>query len=97
METNRTDLSGHTILIVEYQPIPALNLQVALEDAGAAAIVARGPHEAMARLRQVDFSAALIDPRQRTLMRDLQQRSVLVLLKPATRWELLARLAMSSH
>ena len=97
METKRTDLSGHTILIVEDQPIPALNLQVALEDAGAAAIVARGPHEAMARLRQVDFSAALIDPRQRTLMRELQQRGVLVLLKPATRWELLARLAMSSH
>jgi hypothetical protein len=97
METKRSDLSGQTIVIVEDQPTPALNLQIALEDAGAGAIVARGPHEARVRLRQVDFSAAVIDSRQRALMHKLQQRGVLVLLERATRWELLARLAIPSH
>jgi DNA-binding NtrC family response regulator len=97
MDPKHADLSGHIILIVEDQPVLALNLQIALEEAGAEAIVARGPQEACARLRQFAFSAALIHPRQRTLMRQLQQQGVFVVLKPTSRRELFARLANSVH
>ena len=97
MDTKRINLSGHIILIVEDQPMLALNLQIALEEAGAEAIVARGPQEAFARLHQFAFSAAFIHPRQRTLMHQLQQQGILVVLKPASRSELFARLANSLH
>jgi DNA-binding response OmpR family regulator len=92
-----SDLSGHTVLIVEDQPILALNLQIALEEAGAEAVVARGPQEALAWLRQTAFSAAIIDPRHRTLVRQFERQGVFVVAKPASRKELFARLATVFH
>ena len=94
MDTGCTDLSGHTILIVEDKPILALNLQIALEAAGAEAVIVRGPQEALARLRQFTFSAAIIDPKQSALIGQVQQRGVLVVTKPASGKELLARLGV---
>jgi len=87
------DLSGHVILIIEDQPIRALNLQIALEEAGADVVVTHGSLEAVARLEQFAFSAAIIEPGQRALARALQQRGILVVVKPASQSELLARLA----
>jgi hypothetical protein len=95
MDNRRTDLSGHIILIVEEQPLLALNLQIALEEVGAEVVIARGSQEAFSRLRQLVFSAAIVHPRQRALTRELQERGVLVVPKPASRSELLARLATS--
>src|SRR5262245_48077498 len=97
MDSKRVDLSGHIILLVEDQPMLALNLQIALEEVGAEVVVARGPQEASARLRQFSFSAAVLDPRERMLTRQLQEEGVLVVLKPANRRELLARLLTSVH
>jgi ActR/RegA family two-component response regulator len=91
------DLSGHTVLIVEDQPILALNLQIALKEAGAEAVVARGPQEALAWLRQTVFSAAVIDPRHRALVRQFEREGVFVVAKPASRRELLAKLATVVH
>jgi DNA-binding response OmpR family regulator len=97
MAGRHSDLSGHIVLIVEDQPILALNLQIALEEAGAEAVVARGPQEALAWLRQTAFSAVVIDPRHRTLVRQFERQGVFVVPKPASRKELLARLAMVFH
>jgi DNA-binding response OmpR family regulator len=97
MDRISLDLSGHVVLIVEDQPVPAFNLQIALEEAGADAIVARGPLEAMARLSQFAFSAAIVDAGQRRLARDLEQRGLPIVFKTAARSELLARLAASVH
>jgi CheY-like chemotaxis protein len=87
------DLIGQIILIVEDQPMLALNTQVALEDAGAETVVARGPIDARARVRQFAFSAAIIDGKQRVLACELQQLGLLIVRKPVGRAELLARLA----
>jgi len=38
----RLDLTGHVILIVEEQPIVALNMQIAAEEAGGKAINCKG-------------------------------------------------------
>jgi len=38
----RLDLTGHVILIVEEQPIVALNMQIAAEEAGGEAINCEG-------------------------------------------------------
>jgi ActR/RegA family two-component response regulator len=97
MNNKCIDLSGHIILIVEDQPMLALNLQIALEEAGADVVVVRGAQEASARLRQFDFSAAVLDPRERALTRQLRDGGVVVVLKPASRGELLARLMTSVH
>ena len=97
MDSTGIDLSGQIILIVEDQPMLALNLQVALEEAGAETIVARGPRDALARVRQFAFSAAIIDPGQRALARELEQLGLLIVRKPASRSELLARLALLVH
>jgi ActR/RegA family two-component response regulator len=97
MDRGRRDLSGHIVLIVEDQPLLALNLQIALEEIGAEVVVARGPQEAFARLRQLVFSAAVVHPRQRALTRELQERGVIVVPKPASRRELFARLATFVH
>jgi ActR/RegA family two-component response regulator len=97
MDIRRTDLSGHLILIVEEQPMLAINLQVALEQAGAELIVTHGPQEASARVHQFTFSAAIVDPTQRALVRQLQQQGVFVVSRPTSRHELFARLATSIH
>src|SRR5262245_34022013 len=97
MDSNTIDLSGQVILIVEDQPMLALNLQVALEEAGAETIVVRGALDALARARQFAFSAAVVDARQRALARELEQRGLLIVRKPASRSELLARLAVLAH
>jgi CheY-like chemotaxis protein len=47
---DRADLTGQTILLVEEQPIVALDLKTALEDAGAKVVTARDAAEALARL-----------------------------------------------
>src|SRR5215467_7084879 len=92
----RIDLTGHVILIVEEQPIVALNMQIAAEEAGSEAIIARGPNEALAQLRQFMVSAAVIDPRQHALISELQLRRIRAALKAGTTGEVLARLAMSA-
>jgi hypothetical protein len=92
----RIDLTGHVILIVEEQPIVALNMQIAAEAAGGEAIIARGPNEALAQLHQFRVSAAVIDPRQRALISELQLRRICVVFKAGTTDEVLARLAMSA-
>jgi hypothetical protein len=91
----RIDLTGHVILIVEEQPIVALNLQIAAEEAGGEAIIARGANEAIAQLHQFMVSAAIIDPRQRALIAELQSREIRVVLKAGTTGEVLARVARS--
>jgi hypothetical protein len=91
----RIDLTGHVILIVEEQPIVALNMQIAAEEAGGEAIIARGPNEALAQLHQFMVSAAVIDPRQSALISELQLRGIRVVLKAGTTGEVLARLARS--
>src|SRR5262245_65448524 len=45
------------VLIVEDQPILALNLQIALEEVGAETVIARGPQETLVRLNQTMCSA----------------------------------------
>src|SRR5205809_921755 len=46
---DRATLTGQTILVVEEQPIIALDLQTALQDAGAIIVIARDAAEALAR------------------------------------------------
>src|SRR5262252_2127007 len=88
MDSGCIDLSGRVVLIVEDQPVLAFNLQIAIEEAGAEAVVARGPQEARARLHQFRFSAAIIDPGQRLLARELEEQKVPVVAKVASRSEL---------
>src|SRR5215468_9871477 len=92
----RIDLTGQVVLIVEEQPIVALNMQIAAEAAGGEAIIARGPNEALAQLHQFRVSAAVIDPRQHALISELQLRRICVVFKAGTTDEVLARLAMSA-
>jgi len=54
-------LEGQTILLIEEQPVIACDLQKALEDAGAEVLVARDAAEALPRIAQFDFSAAVLD------------------------------------
>ena len=66
------------ILIVEEQPLIALELQTALEEAGAEALIVRNAAEALTRVHQFDFSAAVLDwlpdsSEQRALARLLKQ------------------------
>ena len=51
----RANLAGHTILVVEEQPLIALDLQRALEGAGAEVVVARNGAEALEPDRAIRF------------------------------------------
>jgi len=75
------DLSGQTVLVVEEQPIVALDLQTALQDAGAKVVVARDAAEALASIGQVAFTSAVLDLRpssdeHRTIARALNKLGV---------------------
>ena len=77
----RVSLDGHTILVVEEQPLIALDLQRALEGAGAEVVVARNGAEAVTRIGQIDFTAGVIDWRpasedHRVVARALKQKNV---------------------
>jgi DNA-binding response OmpR family regulator len=75
------NLAGQRILVVEEQPLIALDLQRALEGAGAEVVVARNAAEALGRMGQFDFTAGVIDWRpasedHRVVARALKQRKV---------------------
>lgn len=56
-------LTGRTILVVEEQPLIALDLRTALEEAGAQVLAARDAADALARVKSTKLSAAIIDGR----------------------------------
>jgi DNA-binding response OmpR family regulator len=58
---NRANLAGRTFLVVEEQPLVALDLRTALEQAGAEVVVARNATEALACISEFDFAAAVVD------------------------------------
>jgi DNA-binding response OmpR family regulator len=75
------NLAGQTILVIEEQPLIALELQTALEAAGAEVVVARDAADALARIEQFGFTAGVIDWRpasedHRVVARALKQRKV---------------------
>jgi DNA-binding response OmpR family regulator len=77
----RVSLDGNTVLVVEEEPLVALDLQTALEGAGAKVVVVRNAAEALARIGQFDFTAGVIDWRpssedHRVVARALKQRKV---------------------
>jgi CheY-like chemotaxis protein len=77
----RADLTGQTILLVEEQPIVALDLRTALEDAGAKVVVARDAAEALASIKQSAFTSAVLDLRpssddHRRIARALKKKGV---------------------
>src|SRR5215468_8440690 len=88
--SGRIDLTGQVILIVEEQPIVALNMQIAAEEAGGEAIIARRPNEALAQLHEFMVSAAVIDPQQHALKSELQPRRIRFVFKVGTTGEWLA-------
>ena len=55
------NLAGKTILVVEEQPLIALDLQITLKQANAKAFIARNPEEALTRISQFDFAAGVIE------------------------------------
>jgi CheY-like chemotaxis protein len=57
----RERLDGETVLLVEDDPATADGLMTVLEAAGAEVLAARGAAEALSRLAQFDFSAAVLD------------------------------------
>ena len=78
---DRANFSGQRILVVEEQPLIALDLKMALEQAGAEVVVARNKVEALGRISQFDFTAGVIDWRpqsddHRVVARALKQRKV---------------------
>ena len=78
---DRANLAGQTILVVEEQPLIALDLQRALEGAGAEVVVARNAAEALPSIGQFDFTAGVIDWRpasedHRVVARALKERKV---------------------
>ena len=78
---DRANLAGQTILVVEEQPLIALDLQRALEGAGAQVVVARNAAEALGRMGQFEFTAGVIDwhpacEDHRVVARALKQRKV---------------------
>jgi len=78
---DRANLAGQRILVVEEQPLIALDLQRALVGAGAEVVVARNAAEALGRMGQFDFTAGVIDWRpasedHRVVARALKQRKV---------------------
>jgi DNA-binding response OmpR family regulator len=78
---NRANLAGQTILVVEEEPLIALDLRTALEGAGAEVMVARNAAEALIRISEFDFAAAVVDWRpdsedHRVVARALKQEQV---------------------
>jgi CheY-like chemotaxis protein len=78
---DRASLEGQRILVVEEQPVVALDLKMALEQAGAEVVVAGNATEALGRVSQFDFTAGVIDWRpqsddHRLVARALKQRKV---------------------
>ncbi len=78
---DRDNLDRQTILVVEGEPLIALDLQAVLEGAGAEVLVARNAGEAVGRILQFTFSAAVVDWRpdsedHRTTARALKKRNV---------------------
>jgi CheY-like chemotaxis protein len=81
-------LDGHAVLLVEGQADLAHALQTALEEAGAEVLVARNAGEALARLAEFEFSAAVLDWRpetreHRTATRWLKEDGIPVLFHAA--------------
>ena len=81
-------LSGQAVLVVEPEETLARELLEALENAGAEALVARSAAEALSRVAQFDFSAAVLDWRperreHRALTRWLREDGVRVLFHAA--------------
>ncbi len=75
------NLEGQRILVVEEQPLVALDLKLALEQAGAEVVVAGNAAEALGRVSQFDFTAGVVDWRpqsddHRVVARALKQRKV---------------------
>src|SRR5712691_4909765 len=78
---NRANLAGQTILVVEEEPLIALDLRTALEGAGAEVMVARNAAEALIRISEFDFAAAVVDWRpdsedHRVVARALKEKQV---------------------
>ena len=83
-------LKGQIVLVVEDEPATARNLQEALESAGAEVLVARNAAEALSRIAQFDFSAAVLDwhpekREHRALTRWLREDGVPILFYGAAR------------
>jgi CheY-like chemotaxis protein len=77
----RGSLEGKTILVVEREPLVALDLQRALEAAGAEVVVAGNAKEAVSCIRKSRFAAGVIDwhpssEDHRLVARALKQASV---------------------
>jgi CheY-like chemotaxis protein len=75
------DLTGQTVLVVEEQPIVALDLRTALEDAGAKVVVTRDAVEALASIKKTAFTCAVLDLRpssddHRKIARALNKKGV---------------------
>jgi CheY-like chemotaxis protein len=78
---DRTTLIGETVLVVESDMARAEALQTALERAGAEVLIAPTAVEALPRIAQVDFTAAVVEWRadareHRTLIRWLREDGV---------------------
>ncbi len=78
---DRSALIGETVLVVEGDPTIAHQLQAALELCGAEVLVARNAAEALPRIAQFDFSAAVVEWRpdtreHRALVRWLREDGV---------------------
>jgi CheY-like chemotaxis protein len=81
-------LDGQTVLVVEEDPAVADRLLTVLERAGAEGLVARDAAEALARVAQFDFTAAVLDWRpekseHRALTRWLREDGVRILFYTA--------------
>jgi len=78
---DRANLAGRIILVVEEQALVALDLRMALEQAGAEVVVAHNAAQALTRISEFDFAAAVIDWRpdsddHRVVARALKQEQV---------------------
>jgi CheY-like chemotaxis protein len=86
---DRTALIGETVLVVDGDMGRAEALQAALERAGAEVLIARTAVEALPRIAQFDFSAAVVEWRpetreHRTLIRWLREDGVRFLYRADT-------------
>jgi DNA-binding response OmpR family regulator len=57
----RANLAGQIILVVEGEPLIALDVREALEKAGAEVVEARNAAQAVARIDEFHFTAAVVD------------------------------------
>jgi CheY-like chemotaxis protein len=83
---DRTALIGETVLVVESETQPAEALRAALERAGAEVLTVRTAVEALPRIAQFEFSAAVVEWRpdtreHRTLAHWLREDGVRVLYR----------------